>query len=229
MRHPGRLISRVSQGANQRRDHEIDRTACEARRLKIDSSKNDLGRQRWACLALTPLTCDCYSQKVACWYQNQLVIRPLGFLSPARAGKHPIENRSEQSASCGVLKRPHDRRHLRIKLFDETTVRETESAPSSEQLNSANGSHTASPADGQQTQISNSETTTLNTEIQETNAPETTTATATPDSAPRKLVLTGDEVYVPSALASKEWTRANWPCGLAAIAVAKPESVFTGV
>ena len=67
-------------------------------------------------------------------------------------------------------------------MFDETTVRETESAPSSEQLNSANGSHTASPADGQQTQISNSETTALNTEIQETNAPETTTATATPES-----------------------------------------------
>jgi small subunit ribosomal protein S1 len=72
---------------------------------------------------------------------------------------------------------PHDRRHLRTTLFDETTVRETESAPSSEQVNSGYGSHQASPADGQQTQISRSENTALNTETQETNAPETTTAT----------------------------------------------------
>src|SRR5205814_5665892 len=61
-------------------------------------------------------------------------------------------------------------------LFDETTVRETESASSSEQLGSTNGSHTPA-ADDQQSQISNSETTALKTETHETAAPETETAT----------------------------------------------------
>ncbi len=65
-------------------------------------------------------------------------------------------------------------------MFDETTVRETEAHPS-EPNASANGSHATEPATDQQSQISNSENTTLNTETHETNAPETATATITPE------------------------------------------------
>jgi small subunit ribosomal protein S1 len=65
-------------------------------------------------------------------------------------------------------------------LFDETTVRETE-AHSSEQNASANGSRTTEPTTDQQSKISKPENTTLNTETHETNAPETATATITPE------------------------------------------------
>src|SRR5215469_15524201 len=63
----------------------------------------------WACcrsapVALTLLMCDCYSQKVACWIPEPACDPAAGFPLACSSRQHPIENRSEQSASCGVLK-----------------------------------------------------------------------------------------------------------------------------